>query len=202
MRSDPTELAERLEAALLGPSGGPRFNIAPTQDILAAVNDERRTVAPLRWGLVPPWSDPERIKLTTFNARVETIATSRVYSAPLRSKRCAVFADGFYEWKKNADGSKTPYWIYRKDERPFVFAGLWDENTNRMTGEVMRSATIITQPPNGLMETIHNRMPVVLDDERAAADEWTARAVSRAVGNVRNQGPGLLLPLSDDVMRT
>ncbi len=65
---------------------------------------------------------PKSMKLSTFNARIETIATSRVYRDALEKRRCAIFADGYFEWHKEPNGSKTPVWIFRKDEQPFVFA--------------------------------------------------------------------------------
>lgn len=75
------------------------------------------------------------MKLTTFNARIETIATSRTYAEALQQRRCAIFADGYYEWHKEADESKTPVWIYRKDREPFVFAGLWETWRSRELDE-------------------------------------------------------------------
>jgi putative SOS response-associated peptidase YedK len=192
----------------------PHYNIAPTQSVLAIANDPERSVGVFRWGLVPPWSaGPAEMKLSTFNARIETIATARAFAGPLRSKRCAIFADGYYEWRRLADGSKSPLLVRRRDGEPFVFAGLWD--TWRGPGETLESCTIVTQPPNELMRQLHSRMPVVLRDdlvpawldprvadaaemlallEPAPADEWEAYAVSRRVGNVRNDDAGLIEP--------
>jgi putative SOS response-associated peptidase YedK len=149
----------------------PRYNVAPTQPITVILNDADRTVDDIRWGLVPPSAEsPAAMKLSTFNARIETIAKAPTYRDPFRATRCAIFADGFYEWRADADGGKTPMWIHRKDNATFVFAGLWD--VWHGDGETVRSATIVTQPANAFMETIHSRMPVVLDTDHANA--WLA----------------------------
>jgi len=213
----PAKIAEKLGATYDEAGFQPHYNVAPTQPILAAINDDERTVSALRWGLVPWWSEgPKSMKLTTFNARIETIATSRVYREALEKRRCAIFADGYFEWHKELDGSKTPVWIYRKDEQPFVFAGLWETWRSRETNERLRSCTIITQPPNEFAERIHSRMPVVLDVDEARAwlepgkgkpadlleilapspaALWTAHDVDRRVGNFRYDDPGLIAEL-------
>jgi putative SOS response-associated peptidase YedK len=189
----------------------PHFNIAPTQLVPALVNTDERELVMLRWGLVPAWaSSPAEMKLSTFNARIETIATARAYREPLRSRRCAILADFFYEWQRRDDGSKIPLLIRRRDGEPFCFAGLWE--CWRRGGDELRSCTIITQPPNDLMRPIHSRMPVILRDaavhewlatgerdaaqmlallEPQASSQWEAYAVSPRVGNVRNDDPQL-----------
>lgn len=193
-----------------------RYNIAPTQPVLTILNDGDRSIEELRWGLVPGWAEsPAKMKLSTFNARVESLATSPSCRSA-RSKRCALVAHGYFEWKKNADGSKTPMWIHRRDGEPFVFAGVWDMWRSRTSDEVLASCTIVTQPPNAFVERMHSRMPVVLN-ERAAdawlepatrdfehllglleptpARDWDAYAVDRRVGNVRNDDASLIVPL-------
>ena len=107
-----------------------RFNIAPTQPIVALLNDPARSVEEVRWGLVPPHAEhPSAVKLSTFNARIETIAKAPTYRDAFHTRRCAIFADGFYEWRADNDGGKTPLWIHRTDDEPFVFAGVWERAT-------------------------------------------------------------------------
>jgi putative SOS response-associated peptidase YedK len=178
--------------------------------VLAITNTPERPVVELRWGLVPYWAgSPSAMKLTTFNARIETIATAPSYRDSTRSRRCVILADGFYEWRRGKDGAKTPFWVHRVDGEPFAFAGLWDRwRARRPVEEDVESCTIITAPANEFMATIHSRMPVVLSDVRAAAwlapepfapsdaldmlipDEsspaWEIYPVSPRVGNVRN----------------
>lgn len=194
-----------------------RYNVAPTQPVTAVLNDADRTVDDVRWGLVPQRAErPATVKLSTFNARIETIAKAPTFRDAFRATRCAIFADGFYEWRSDADGGKTPLWIHRKDGAPFLFAGLWDEW--RGAGETVKSATIVTQPANEFMAAIHSRMPVVLDIARADAwlapgecdpaallailepspsDIWAAHAVAPRVGNARFDDPALIAPVAD-----
>ena len=142
-----------------------RFNIAPTQQVLTVVNDGQENRGELmRWGLVPFWAKDIKVGARMINARAETVAESRAFKRPLQRQRCLVLADGFYEWRKE-DKVRIPMHITLKGREPFAFAGLWDFWTNKETGERVRSCTIITCPPNVLMEPIHNRMPVILPQE-------------------------------------
>ena len=194
-----------------------RYNVAPTQPITVVLNDEGRSVDDVRWGLVLPHAEhPSAVKMSTFNARIETIAKAPTYRDAFRTTRCAIFADGFYEWRGDADGGKTPMYIHRKDGAPFVFAGLW--GVWHGDGETLKSATIVTQPANAFMETIHSRMPVVLDIARAHAwlatgerdpaellailepsptDIWAAHPVAPRVGNARFDDQALIAPVAD-----
>jgi len=218
LTQSPRSIARLLGARLDEANFQPRYNIAPTQQLLSMVNDDQRSIGSFRWGLVPWWSEgPKAMKLSTFNARIETIATSRVYREALRERRCAIFADGYFEWFKEADGSKTPVWIYRKDRQPFVFAGLWETWRARDRSETLKSCTIITQPPNDFAKQIHSRMPVVLEVAEtrkwlepsnrepesviellspSAASLWTAHDVDRRVGNVRYDDASLIAAVS------
>jgi putative SOS response-associated peptidase YedK len=212
----PWSIAKRLGASVdEALPFSPKFNIAPTQPVMAITNDDARSLVELRWGLVPRWAkSPADVRLSTFNARIETVATAQTYRDPTRERRCLILADGFYEWRRKDDGSKTPLWIHRKDGEPFAFAGLWD--VWRRGREELASCTIITTAANDFMRETHSRMPVVLDDELArewltpeaidpaaalamlvpseSADAWTMHPVSRRVGNVRNDDPSLIEP--------
>ena len=161
----------------------PRYNIAPSQPILAVINDgEERRAGFLRWGLIPSWSKDEAIGNRMINARAETIAEKPSFKRALQKRRCLVVADGFYEWK--AEGKKkTPMCISLMSRALFAFAGLW-ETWKAPTGEAIHSCTIITTTPNALMESIHTRMPVILP--RAAEAVWLDRTVD---------DPQRLLPL-------
>jgi putative SOS response-associated peptidase YedK len=196
-----------------------RYNIAPTQPIAALLNDAERRLEEVRWGLVPPHAEhPSAMNLSTFNARIETIAKAPTYRDAFRARRCAIFADGFYEWRADPDGGKTPIYVHRTDEQPFVFAGLWDVWHGAASDDAVTSATIVTQPANAFMQTIHSRMPVVLDLERARAwlapgerdtaellallepsppDAWTAHPVAPRVGNARFDDAQLTAAVAD-----
>ena len=202
-------------AALFGARGTvdlePRYNIAPTQDIAAirnAENDGRELVV-LRWGLVPFWAKDPSIGNRMINARAETVAEKPAYRAAYRHRRCAVLADGFYEWRKEAAG-KTPYFITTASGEPFAFAGLWESWRSKDSDESLQTATLITTAANEYLSALHHRMPVILQPQ--TADMWLAggegslaavvnlcpplRAwpVDRRVNNARNEGEDLIEP--------
>jgi putative SOS response-associated peptidase YedK len=156
----------------------PRFNIAPSQSIPVIRNDpgsDKRALATLRWGLIPSWANGLRIGRHSINARAETIAHKPSFQQALESRRCLVPADGFYEWKKSGK-NKQPYFIQMADQRPFVFAGLWERWTKSLPA--VESCTIITTPANALLAGIHDRMPAILSE--AAAMLWLDRNVEDA----------------------
>lgn len=219
LRKPPWPLARTLGSKTVARALRSRFNIAPTQPIVVALNDPERSVAEVRWGLVPPHAErPSAVKLSTFNARIETVAEAPTYRAAFRTRRCAIFADGFYEWRRDPDGGKTPLWIHRSDDEPFAFAGVWEVWRSPAGDETLTSASIITQPADAFMASIHSRMPVVLDAERATAwlaageanaaallellvpgpaADWRAHAVAPRVGNARFDDAALIAPVAD-----
>ncbi len=146
----------------------PRYNVAPSQQVAAVLDDGRRHMEALRWGLIPTWAKEEAIGHKMINARAETLTEKPSFKGLLNKHRCLIPADGFYEWKEEARG-KQPYFIHMKNGEPFTFAGLWSHWQNPK-GEVIRTCTIITCAPNKLMKSIHDRMPVILTDE--AREVW------------------------------
>src|SRR6202011_5220497 len=101
----------------------PRYNIAPTHDVLAARNDDKNEIVRLRWGLVPYWARDLSIGQKLINARAETLAEKPAFRDALQRRRCIIFADGFYEWT-GGKGKKQPHRITVDDGAPFAFAGL------------------------------------------------------------------------------
>ena len=196
----------------------PSYNIAP-QSFQPVVRldpeTSERELTVMRWGLVPFWSKDGSAAFNTINAKAETVATSPVYREPWKRRRCLVPADWFYEWKKIDEKTKQPYAIGMKDDGIFAFAGLWDTWKDKASGHELLTYTILTTDPNELLKTIHNRMPVIVppkDYSRWMApadpaqlpvdllrpypvDEMKAWKVSRAVGNPRNNSPGLIAPV-------
>ncbi len=143
----------------------PRFNIAPSQPILAATESNgQRHLSLFDWGLVPSWSNEAA---GFINARAETLELKRSFSDSFHSRRCLIPADGFYEWQKRGK-SRQPFYFQLQDEMPFAFAGIWDEW--RRNGVSKRSCAIITTTPNELLATIHDRMPAILPPD--AYDKW------------------------------
>jgi putative SOS response-associated peptidase YedK len=161
----------------------PRYNIAPTQPVLAVRRDgaDPPRAVLLRWGLIPSWAKEARIGNQMINARSETAAEKPAFRTPLRRRRCLIPADGFYEWQK-CGKSKQPYCIRRTGDRLFAFAGLWD----RWQGDEgpVETCTILTTDANDLVRPIHERMPIILPESAFAG--WLDPAL---------QDPAKVLPL-------
>ncbi len=158
----------------------PRYNIAPTQPILAVRRRESEgelRVAALRWGLIPGWSKrpPER---ALINARLETVAEKPSFRHALERRRCVVPADGFYEWERQQGRrrpGKPPRWFHLEDCAPFAFAGLWERwidlrSAHGMTSQSLESCCFLTRPGEGAVAEIHDRMPVILAGD--TLDAW------------------------------
>ena len=147
----------------------PRYNIAPTQPVLAVrAGDDGREAGFLKWGLIPKWAKDPSIGARMINARAETVAEKTSFRAAFKRRRCLIPADGFYEWKR-VGKVKQPYLITLHNERPFAFAGLW-ERWQGIDGAAVDSCTIITTEANDLVRGIHARMPVILS--RDAEETW------------------------------
>lgn len=194
----------------------PRFNIAPSQDILALRRspdaENEKEFVHLRWGLVPFWAEDSSIGSRMINARSETAPEKPSFRSAFKKRRLLIPASGFYEWKKEQDG-KQPYYICREDGNPFAFAGLWERWDKG--DEPLETCTILTTEPNSLLAPIHNRMPVILptshfdrwlDPQANSADlqdllqpyppgELKAYPVSRQVNKPSNDIPDLIKPL-------
>lgn len=153
----------------------PRYNIAPTQEVLAIVRGpEGLRAGWLRWGLVPFWAKHESIGNRMINARSETIAEKPAFREAFRKRRCLIVADGFYEWRQDGDG-KTPVWIHLATRRPFAFAGIW-ERWQPPEGVPVVSCTIVTTEAIEALRPIHPRMPVILPPP--ARETWLDPAAS------------------------
>jgi putative SOS response-associated peptidase YedK len=192
--------------------GGPSYNIAPTQPVAAVrMQDDHRACALLRWGLVPSWSKDGK---PFINARGETVATKPTFRGPFKRHRCLILADGYYEWKATGGKVKQPYYYHLRDDKPFAFAGLWDQ-WNGPEGAV-ETCGIITTEANELAKAVHDRMPVILNAETGAAwldpqadaadlqnllrpyagGDLDVYPVSTRVNSPRNHGPELIQPLA------
>jgi len=159
---DPAQLQDTFTDYNFPTQFAPRFNIAPTQPVLAIPNDGRNKADFFIWGLIPSWAKDPAIGNRLINARGETLAEKPSFRGSYKYKRCLIIADGFYEWKKQPGTKiKIPHFIHMKNRQPFAFAGLWDE-WNSPDGSQIRSCTIVTTEPNDFMAPIHNRMPVIL----------------------------------------
>ncbi len=165
----------------------PRYNIAPSQNILTVVERAaQREATFLQWGLIPSWSkEPKGF----INARVETIEDKPSFKESFQRRRCLIVADGFYEWERIGKISQ-PYFFQMKDGEPFVFAGIWDR-WGDSKGSI-NSCAIITTTANELLAQIHTRMPVILRPE--SFDLWLSDQSRSA--DLKD----LLTPFSSDLM--
>ena len=166
--SDLTALQLRFDFDNLITDHAPRFNIAPTQNVLTVRWEDGHNVAEhMRWGLIPSWAKDMSIGNKAINARAETLLERPMFRNALRRRRCLILADGFYEWTSRGK-ARQPMRILLTTGEPFAFAGLWETWTNP-EGEMIHSCTIITTTPNDVMRPIHDRMPVILRPEDEAA---------------------------------
>ncbi len=156
-------------AELLGlpipPTLAPRYNIAPSQRIACVRINPKATAREcvnLKWGLVPSWAKDASIGNKMINARAETVAGKPSFRKAFKQQRCVVLADGFYEWKREGN-TKQPYYIRFKDQRAFCFAGLWERWENG-PDDPLETCAMLTIGPNTVMEPIHHRMPVILQE--------------------------------------
>ena len=175
LNATPRTIAELFDLETT-PNLPPRYNIAPTQEapVVRLSREGRRTLAPMRWGLVPFWAKDVSIGAKMINARAETVAELPAFREAFAARRCLVPADGFYEWKKDGK-ARRPFRIGLRDWGPFAFAGLW-ERWRPADGEFVRSFTIIVTAANAAIGPIHDRMPVILDPADHAA--WLDPAAS------------------------
>jgi putative SOS response-associated peptidase YedK len=171
---DPADLQEAFPEFTFPGQLAPRYNIAPTQPILAIPNNGTNRADFFVWGLIPSWARDPSIGARMINARSETLAEKPSFRAAYRRRRCLIPASGFYEWRARPGMKvKVPHFIHLRSGDPFAFAGLWEE-WHAPDGSGIKSAAIITTQPNELMAPIHDRMPVILPPE--AYTRWLAPA--------------------------
>lgn len=143
----------------------PSYNIAPSQSILAIINDgANNRMGHLKWGLIPSWTNDEKIGYKMINARSETVDEKPSYRNAFIQRRCILPMNSFYEWIAK-EKEKIPMLIKMKNNELFAVAGIW-ETWKKENGETIKSCTILTTEANALVKTIHDRMPVILPPER------------------------------------
>jgi putative SOS response-associated peptidase YedK len=214
-RSTKKVLADHFGVEMEDPvSFEPTFNAAPqsTQPVVRLNRDTgNREFALLRWGLVPWWANDVKFGYSTINARAEEVATKPAFREALKTRRCLVPADAFYEWQRRDAKNKHPFAFALRSGEPCAFAGLW-ERWKPKEGAPLETFSIITTDPNEVMEPVHDRMPVILapgdygrwldpgDPTRPPidllrpypAEKMETWPVSDRVGNVKNDDPELL----------
>ena len=154
-----------------------RPNISPRQNCPVLVRENNGTMLKeMRWGLIPPWSDDERIGDKMINARSETLTEKTSFKKPFQKQRCLIPATGYFEWQKTGQG-KIPFRFGMGDDGFFCIAGLWERwirpqrlgelalEDDSNAGQFVESFTIITCEPNVMAAKVHDRMPVILGPE-------------------------------------
>ncbi|MGZ9811905.1 SOS response-associated peptidase [Pseudoroseicyclus sp. H15] len=190
----------------------PSYNICPTDPVHTVTSAEgQRRLRPMRWGLIPRWYKAPNGGPLLINARAETVAEKPAFREAIRSRRCLIPASGFYEWSKDEDDNRLPWFVHRIDGAPMVFGGLWQE----WQGEAgpLTTCAVVTLAAAGEMARIHHRQPLVLAPEDWPL--WLGEAghgaatlmkvppegtlelyrVDRAVNSNKADGPELLEPL-------
>ena len=211
---DAGQVAETLGASVW-PGHEPRYNVAQSDDVLVCKLTpwHERVLETMHWGLIPAWAESDHSKYKLINARAETVAEKPAFRHAFRKQRCLIPASGFYEWTQ-ANG-KQPYYIQRADRTPLYFAGLW-EHWKDPQGHGVDSCTIIVCPANRRIARIHERMPVILEEQGwepwlaedtapdrlkallipYPAEDLTFYPVSRELNNPRHDTPALIKPVT------
>ncbi|WP_394615630.1 SOS response-associated peptidase [Lentzea sp. JNUCC 0626] len=219
---DPALLAAEFDAVdgTGDEAPGADYNIAPTKHVMAVVerkpaDDEsgeaevERSVRVMRWGLVPHWAKDLSGAAKMINARAETILTKPAFKQSVTKRRCIIPAAGWYEWKA-AEGRKQPYFMTLGDDTSLAMAGIWSVWWKDDVPTV--TCAVITMDSLGALTDVHNRMPLLLPQDRWSAwldptaldpselltpdesiiEALELRPVSTAVGSVKNNDPSLL----------
>src|SRR6202034_2665812 len=149
----------------------PRYNVAPTQPIPVIRQNPKepiRQLSLMRWGLIPSWAKDSSGAASMINARSETASTKPAFRDAMKSRRCLIPADGFYEWMRTGK-PKQPYCFEVGEGALFAFGGLWDRWKDP-SGNWVKSCSILTTTPNAVTSAVHDRMPVILDPD--SYDLW------------------------------
>jgi putative SOS response-associated peptidase YedK len=156
----------------------PRYNIAPTQSVPVIRQNPKEPVRQLslmKWGLIPSWAKDSSVAAQMINARSETASVKPAFRDALKSRRCLIPADGFYEWKRDGK-TKQPCCFEVNGGELFAFAGLWDRWKDQ-SGNWVKTCSILTTIPNAVTSPVHDRMPVILGPD--SYDLWLDPGMTR-----------------------
>jgi len=197
-------------------SVAPSYNVAPSREAMTVcAGDAGPAPKALVWGFTPAWAkNPKMPK--PINARAETVAEKPMFRDGFRASRCLVLCDGYYEWQRQADGTKQPFYLTVEDGTPFLMAGLWARNTTLAAAPV-ESFCVITTEANESCRQVHPRMPLILNPEhhetwlnpssldldaaiemlQPTTNVMRLSAVSRFVNSPANDSPQCIAPISE-----
>ncbi len=193
----------------------PNFNICPTNTVAVVTSDEgQRRLRSMRWGFLPHWYKTPGDGPLLINARSETIAEKPAFRSAARQRRCLIPATGFYEWTKDAEGKRLPWYIAPTEGSVLAFAGVWQDWAKG--DEAFTTCAVVTTAANSEMQVIHHRMPVILAEKdwplwlgeaghgaatlmKAAPEEALQfHRVDPKVNSNRASGPDLIEPFEED----
>jgi putative SOS response-associated peptidase YedK len=185
----------------------PRYNISPTTSVpIVRQVGTMRELVKVKWGLIPSWSKEPKMSYSTINAKSEEADKKPAFRSAIKSRRCLVVADGYYEWE-TIKKKKFPHYFQLRDQPVFGFAGLWERWDK--SEPAVESCTILTTRANELQGKYHDRMPVILSPNDFSAwldpenkdpaslhylyepyppDEMTDTAVNPYVNKAGNEG--------------
>ena len=139
----------------------PNYNICPTDRVHSVqLEDGQRRLTAMRWGFLPHWQKRETDGPLLINARAETVAGKPAFRSACRNRRCLIPASGFYEWTKDEEGKRLPWYIHPAEGDLLALAGIWQDWERE--GVTLRTCAIVTTAANVTMSRIHHRMPVVI----------------------------------------
>jgi putative SOS response-associated peptidase YedK len=201
-----------------GPDPVKSANVAPTDRVRVLLSpDGKRLLRRNVWGLIPPWSKTAQGAARMINARVETVADKPAFRRAVRTSRCLLPADAWYEWQVGELG-RVPHLVRRADGQPLWLAGVWARWHPPDGGPVVASASVLTGPAPAELSWLHERAPLVVPEP--FMDEWLSSdggepggvldtlcsvgypplewyRVGRGVGQVRDKGAHLMLPATE-----
>jgi putative SOS response-associated peptidase YedK len=170
----------------------PSFNVCPTDTVDVVVRgDDKRVLVPMRWGLIPNWwkKPLKEMRVATFNARSDTIATKPMFRESFERRRCLMPASGYYEWVTAPDKSKHPFYFTRADGDVMTIAAIQDGWVNP-EGELVRSCAMVIGEPSKFVSEVHDRMPVILDPKDF--EQWERGALEDAAALMKPAGEDVL----------
>lgn len=190
----------------------PNYNVCPTNSVhVVRASGEGRALVSMRWGFLPHWYKSLNDGPLLINARAETIADKPAFGTAVRERRCILPASGYYEWAKDAEGNRLPWYFTRTDGAPLALAGIW-QSWEGGSG-ALNSCAIVTTGANARAGAVHHRMPVILEEQSwakwlgeegkgaaalmgtAEEDVLKAWRVSTEVNSNRASGAQLIEPL-------
>ncbi|MDW7691962.1 SOS response-associated peptidase [Flammeovirgaceae bacterium SG7u.111] len=211
------DIQDRFEVLFKEEKNYRKWNAAPQNELPVVLNQCSKEISFLKWGLVPSWAKDLGIGFKTINARIETLSKKPAFKDAYEQRRCLVIADGYYEWKLIGK-EKIPYRMTLPNGELFAMAGLW-EKWYKDTENVVNTFAVITRPSVGKLESIHDRMPLILEKEfeagwledklptagreeyllENALEELTYYTVSKSVNSVANDDESLVKPYQHQV---